>query len=368
VTQVVTQCITRRAILAAAVPAVFAAAVNPTTKKSRPLPAVGEFQRFVDPTTESTVVRLTNPAFTSYLPAGANRFVSVKERFLVFTSDRTGRPTPFYLDLRTGVSRFLASTANLLPESVCLDAQGRSVYLIDGTDLKQVAIATRKVDVLSSGVSAFSLGSSPSELMVVRDGRLEQLNRKAGALADDVSPWCALRPGGSGCAFLRHPSFDEREFWYVPVSPETTARPLLLAKGRVSNPLWSPDGRSLMFLRQVPSNDTFVSEIHETCPETGLEQRIASTSQFAAFAVNGDGSVFVGASGSKAQPTIILLLRSVQREFTLCEHRATRPATVDPVFSPDSRRVYFESDHQGKSALYSINIESLVEPTAIAPV
>jgi oligogalacturonide lyase len=76
--------------------------------------------------------------------------------------------------------------------------------------------------------------------------------------------------------------------------------------------------------------------------------------------------MFVGASRSKAQPTIILLIRSVKRELTLCEHRASDPGSVHPVFSPDSRRVYFQSDHQGKSALYSVNVELLVEPTASA--
>jgi oligogalacturonide lyase len=53
----------------------------------------------------------------------------------------------------------------------------------------------------------------------------------------------------------------------------------------------------------------------------------------------------------------------VHRELTLCEHRASNPSAVSPVFSPDSRRVYFQSDHEGKSALYSVNVEKLVEPT-----
>jgi len=370
----VTQRITRRAILAAGLPTVLAGAATPFTKKSKPLPAVGEFVRFVDPTTEATVVRLTSPASASYLPAAANRFISVRERFLIFSSDRTGRPAPFSVDLRSGLLRLLTTTADLRPKSLCLDAPGRLVYLIDGTALKQVALASKKVDVLSDGVSAFTLGTSPSELLVVRGGRLEQLNGKgSSALADNVAPWCALRPGGKGCAFGRAvPAHaDEQEFWYVPLAAGSGVRSMLVASGKISNPLWSPDGRSLMFLRQVPSNSTFVSssgtfvsEIREADPETGLEQRVASTSQFAAFATNADGSVFVGASASKAQPTIVLLLRSVQREFTLCEHRATHPVSVGPVFSPDSRRIYFESDQQGKSALYSVNVESLVEPTA----
>ena len=360
-------------MLAAGLPTLLAAAVkqasqNPplskssASKKPRPLPSVGEFFRFVDPTTESTIVRLTNPSSASHLPAAGNRCVSLRERFLIFSSDRTGHLTPFSVDLRSGVLRPLAVTSQLLPNSLSLDAQGRSVYFIDGTDLKQVVIGSKKVNVLGNGVSAFSVGNSPSDVVVVREGRLEQLNGKTDSLATDVAPWCALRPGRGGCAFSRTSS-DQQEFWYAPTTASSAAAPKLLAQGKVSNPLWSPDGRSLLFLRQVPANDTFISEIHETDPDTGVEQRVAPTSQFAAFAPNGDASVFVGASGSKAQPTIILLLRSPHRELTLCEHRATHAISVDPVFSPDSRRVYYQSDHEGKSALYSVNTEALVEPT-----
>jgi oligogalacturonide lyase len=99
-------------------------------------------------------------------------------------------------------------------------------------------------------------------------------------------------------------------------------------------------------------------------PEERKERCVTKTSQFAAFAPNEDDSVFVGASRSRAQPNIILLLRSAQREFTLCEHHSSNPAAVTPAFSPDSRRVYFQSDRDGKSAIYSVNVEQLVEPTA----
>lgn len=342
-----------------------AAALNQTgrnqlSKKSKPLPNAGEFVRLIDPTTESMVVRLTNPAYASYLPQPGNRFVSTRQRFLLFSSDRTGHLTPFSVDLRTGVPQAVAVTTDLLPSSLCLDAQGRSAYFIDAGDLKQIAIGNKKATVLARGVSAFSVGTGPSGIVVVRDGHLEQLSSGA-ALATGIAPWCALRPGGRGCAFTRHADIpQEQEFWYAPIP---AASPVLLAKGRISNPIWSPDGSSLLFLRDVPVNDTFVSEIHAAYPDVATEQRITPTSQFASFAPNGDASVFVGASKSKAQPTVILLLRSPQRELTLCEHKAAHPNAVDPVFSPDSRRVYYQSDHEGKSALYSVNTESLVEPT-----
>jgi oligogalacturonide lyase len=71
----------------------------------------------------------------------------------------------------------------------------------------------------------------------------------------------------------------------------------------------------------------------------------------------------VGASRSKAQPDIVLLLRDTRREMVLCEHRASRPESVTPSFSPNSQRVYFQSDHDGKSAIYSVNVEPFVEET-----
>jgi oligogalacturonide lyase len=98
-------------------------------------------------------------------------------------------------------------------------------------------------------------------------------------------------------------------------------------------------------------------------PETCAEQLVANTSQFASFSPNADGSVFVGASRSKAQPSIVLLLRASRRELTLCEHGSKNAAKVSPVFSPDSRRVYFQSEREGKSAIYSVNVESLIEST-----
>ena len=344
-----------------AIPVSLAAVPSRPVKRVKPLPATGEFVRFSDPTTETIVVRLTNPATTSLLPAATNRFVSAKERFLVFSSDRTGTPTPFQIDLRTGIATAIVKTKNLHPDSMCLDEHGKFLYLLDGTTLQEITLANRKIRTLAEDISAFS-AEVPAQILVVRGGRLEGLNDPESVLAEDVEPSCLVRPGGGGCLFERQAT-SGREFWYVPTRPDAPRKPVLLAKGRVSNPFWSPQGESLLILRDVPVGDVLVSEIHEIVPETGAEQCVARTSQFAAFAPNGDGSVYVGASRSKAQPTVILLVRSVRRELTLCEHRASHPVSVSPVFSPDSRRVYFQSDHQGKSALYSVNVELLVEPT-----
>lgn len=346
---------TRRTLLAL-LPAGLAADIG---KKVPPLPRVGEFVPFADPTTEARVVRLTNPSSTSWLPAPTNRFVSVKDRFLIFSSDRTGHAAPFQVDLRTGVPYQLGETAALAPRSLCLNEKGRSLYLIDGGVLKEITLANRKVRTVADGVDAFSAAPG-GEFVVVRRRRLELLN-SGQPIAEDTGSFCLLRPGGDGCLFVREETQEGREYWFTSLAG---SKPVLLAKGQVSCPYWSPAGKSLLFLREVPGANGMLSEIHEVAADTGVERCVAPTSQFAAFAPNVDATVFVGASRSKAQPTIILLLRSVKRELTLCEHRASHPASVSPVFSPDSRRVYFESDHQGKPALYSVNVELLVEPTA----
>ena len=356
--------LTRRAILAA-LPATLSGATTQSAKKARPLPNVGEFVRFADPITETPVVRLTSTGSTSVFPAATNRFVSVKSRFLIFSSDRTGKPVPFQVDLRTGTLALLAETTDLDTSSLCLDERAKLLYLLDGGKLREVTVANKRVRTLAENVSAFGLVRA-AEFVVVKEGRLEQLNPKGGVLAEDVHSWCLVRPGGEGCAFARMGPANEQEFWYVPLPSSGTAKPKLLASGRISNPFWSPDGQSLLLLRDVEAGNTFCSEIREVFPEADEERAVARTSQFAAFAPNGDASMFVGASRSKAQPTIMLLIRSVKRELTLCEHRASNPAAVQPAFSQDSRRVYFQSDHQGKSALYSVNVELLVEPTASA--
>lgn len=359
--------ITRRAILAL-VPSIAPAVSAQQNKRAKPLPAVGEFVRFSDPTTEMPVVRLTNPASANILPAPTNRFVSAKERFLIFSSDRTHKLMPYRADLRTGVISAVTEATGLDPRSLCMDRREQVLHFLDGGRLRTINLRNRHEErTVAENIGAFSLvdraGPGSSEFWVVRNGQLEFLAEgQPRVIAEEVSGDCLSRPRQSGCLFTRNLNSDEREIWYAQ-NEGAGKQPVLLAKGRVSNPVWSADGDSILFLRDVLKRDTYISEIHEVLPESRTEKCIAPTSQFAAFAPNGDGTVFVGASRSKAQPNIILLLRSVQREFTLCEHRASHPAAAVPVFSPDSRRVYFQSDHEGKAAIYSVNVERLVEPT-----
>jgi len=352
--------ITRRAMLAL-LPASLAAQTTVRSTKGKPLPVVGEFFRFSDPITENPVVRLTNTGSASFLPAPANHFISVKERFLLFSSDRSGKLAPFQVDLRSGVLRQIGETSNLLAKSLCLDPKERVLYLIDDGQLKEIELGNRKSRTRTERVTSFSL--SAGGLFVIRDSKLEFWNSDGPTpIADSVGSECWSRPGGDGCLFQREIAEKMREFWYT----AGNGRSVMLAAGRIADPFWSPDGESILFLRDVPTANVMLSEIHEVLVTGGAERCVSATSQFASFAPNGNASVFVGASRSKAQPTVGLQLRTPQREMVLCEHHASHPENVTPVFSPDSRRVYFQSDHQGKPAIYSVNVELLVEPVAAA--
>lgn len=350
--------ITRRTLLSLLPAGVIAQTPLSRSKKGKQLPSAGEFVRFTDPTTETPVVRLTSLNSSSLLPSPSNRFVSLKDRALLFSSDRNGPLSPFQVDLRNGLVRQLAETPDLKPESICLDAKERSVYFIDGGELKHLEIAAKKSpSTIHENVTTFGLSPSGT-LFVVSGGRLLQLIKDdAIEIASEVSE-CHPRPKATGCLFTRDKTNGEREFWYL----TGEGQPRMLAGGWISEPFWSPDGESVTFLREIRRPSVTVSEIHEVSIDGLAESCVAPTSQFASFAPNFDGSVFVGASRSRAQPNVVLLLRSAKREMTICQHHSSHPARVWPVFSPDGKRVYFQSDEEGKSAIYSVNVEQLVEP------
>ena len=349
----------------AMLPVSLAAQTSRSRSKAKQLPAVGEFVRFSDPTTETFVVRLTSLKSASFLPAAANRFVSIKDRFLLFSSDRNGDLAPFQVDLRSGVVRQLATTTHLASESLCLDPKEHWLYFLDGGRLLRIEMGKRDSkhpETLADGVSGYSIAQN-GDVFLVRAGNLQRLAAEGGGmtLADGVGKLCLAQPGaGKGCLFMRENTPADREFWHAPGS--ASAKPLLLARGNVSDPFWEPDGKSILFLRDVAKPEVTLAEIHEVALDGKAEHCVTPTSQFASFAANFDASVFVGASRSKAQPNVVLLLRSAKRELTLCQHHASNAARVSPVFSPDARRVYFQSDEDGKPAIYSINVELLVEP------
>lgn len=149
--------------------------------------------------------------------------------------------------------------------------------------------------------------------------------------------------------------------WLVNYDGQQNRR-LKLALGETGPAAWSPDGRTVLYLN-YPADSHKLHNIRECVADTNQDSWIADTTQYASFEPNGDASVFVGASGSKASPHVLLLVRSVRRELTLCEHRSSDPGLVAPRFSPSSQSVFFGSDRHGKPAVYTMTVERFVSAT-----
>lgn len=334
-----------------------------TGKQLKAIPAANESSRLYDPATEALVTRLTAITANNFLPNPWQESISLRGKFLLFSSDRTSKPAPYLLDLKNGVPHQLAEPAAMEPRSLALDGNERLGYFLDGEQLKSVTLSNRREQVLADGVSGFAAGPARGQLVLRRGSTLEfPTGQKIAADAD--GPF-AVAPSGRACWYLQHPDTEDTILWAAPLGGIGQGRPLQLARGRISFPYWSPDSQSVCYLRRVEGNGgVLLSEIRFVpVGDSPQEQTVAPTSQFASFAPNANASVYVGASSSKAQPDIMLLLRQTRRELTVCEHHASGREPVLPRFSPDSRRVYYESDREGKSALYSINVEQLVEST-----
>lgn len=345
---------TRRAFLASpiAAPVAFAS-------RGQTFPA--QRVRFADEVTENEVLRLTGPDYSSLLPPSASRCSSSKGNFLIYSSDRTGSMQIFRMDVKNGSSRLLTESANLDTGSVLLSPDQRSVCFFDGPALKLLNLGNGRERDLAQTAGERAPGLSMSEdglyaAYAARRGAATQIMlvsvAKGGERSIAEAPPDAslplLRPKRDGVLY-RTPD----ALWLA--SFDGTENRRLKIKGPPGETQWSPDGRTLLYLSG--------GELREHTPDTNADDLMAKTSQFVGFGPNADGTVFVGASGSKASPLILLLLRVTRREMALCEHRATNPTNVNPVFSPSSQRIYFQSDRTGKSIIYSMAVDRLVEET-----
>lgn len=331
-----------------------------------------ELVEYPDPATELPVVRLTSPSVSSVLPAAGGPPLGRRNDYLVYCSDRSGAWQCYRLDFKTAESRTLTSAASLDPNAVCLIPDERSICYFDGGLLRQTFLSNLRARVVYQLQEGWKRGES---LTASVDGlhaafvetredvsriRLVTLPRaEASTVIEARAAITAplIRPRRAGILYRR----SEDELWLVNFDGAQNRR-LRTAAGRLGPAQWSSDGRSIFYLR-TPDAPRALTEIREHIPDANLDQLIGPTSQFVSFSANRDGSVFAGASGSKASPYLLVLLRATRRELTLCEHRSSQPEAVFPVFSHNSQRLYFNSDRHGKPAIYMMRVDRFIEKT-----
>jgi Tol biopolymer transport system component len=331
-----------------------------------------DWRRYSDPTTEFEVLRLTNPEYTSQMPAYYTRPVARHNGFLLFSCDRTGSLQVFRMDLKTGQTRQLTNATELDAGSVALMPDDRAFCYFDGESLRQTTINSlreREIYKAPAGwkrTPGASLSSDGLRMALAEsDGTACRLRLVALARG---SAETVVEAGWTMTDALLHPRRaqilyrqGDEALWLVNTDGKQN-RKLKLADGHIGPARWSPDGKTVLYLH-LPDDPKQLHAIREHTPDQNLDKLVAKTSQFAHFGCNANGSVFAGASQNKASPTILLLLRITRRELTMCEHRASDPQAVAPIFSPDSQRIYFHSDRDGKRAIYMLRVDKFVEQT-----
>jgi oligogalacturonide lyase len=331
-----------------------------------------DWKRYADPTTELEVFRLTDPAYTSTLPAYYNREISRNSAWMLFCCDRGGSPQAFHMDLRNGGTRQMTNVEDLDGSSLTITPDNRSFCFFAGRTLHIAGVGNLRSRELHhvpeewERCPGMSVGPDGTHATFAeRRGETSRLrmvllsNGAARTVLETPFPMRDPIPRPMRAQILYRQG--DEALWLVN-SDGKQNRQLKTAPGRLGPADWSPDGKTILYLHE-PAEPRELNSIREITPDANTDKLVAKTSQFVHFGFNRDTSVFVGASRNLASPTILLLLRTTQREFTICEHKASDPRTVAPRFAPDSQRVYFQSDRHGKPAIYCMHVEKLVEKT-----
>ncbi len=341
-------------------------------QSSRGAAVPGGVRRYPDPLTEFDVYLLTDPAYTSLLPVYYNRAITKNSATLLFTSDRTGSPQAFRMEIKNAQTRQLTQADDLDAASVTLTPDNRAFCYFAGRSLYISSFATpreRKIYDVPEGwdrCQGMCVGpdgthatfaerkgeTSRLRMVTLTQGTPRTVVEAPFVMSDPIPrPMRAqiLYRGAGGAAWLVNADGAQN-------------RQLKLQAGGVGPANWAADGRTILYLN-FPEDTTQLNTIREHTPDTNTDKPVAKTSQFAHFGFNHDSSVFVGASRNLSSPTLLLLLRVTRRELTLAEHKASKAEMVAPRFSPDSQRVYFQTDRHGKPAIYDMHVEKFVEKT-----
>jgi Tol biopolymer transport system component len=332
-----------------------------------------EWRRYADPATELEVVLLTDPAFASGMTAPHLRQFTRRGDAFLYWSERYSAESPgarqaFLLDMKQGESRQLTQAVALDPSSLCLTPDERSFVFFDGRSLNESPLANvqpRRIHLVPENAVRTGLTMAVDGAIIFAEREngksrvvsvLRQQSRRIFETDQEIDELIA-RP--------RHAQLLYRgggQFWLVN-GDGSGKRQLKTEPGQIGSALWIPSGRTLLYLH-IPDDAKELITLREHAPDDGTDKLLAKTSQFISVSPNADASVFTGASRSKATAYVLILLRVVRRELTLCEHRASDPAMVKPLFSPDSQSILFTSDRHGKPALYQVHVAGFVEETS----
>jgi oligogalacturonide lyase len=333
-----------------------------------------ELKRYPDPATELQVIRLTDPAFVSGLTAPDLRQFTRHSEYLLAWSERTGTRQAFLTNLKSGEFLELTDAKALDPATLSISADEKSFFHFDGAGLYQSPLlkpAPREIYRIPEGAVRTGFTADGDGVLFIAETMGEKT--RVMRIAPRQSPRKAFDVDGAIDGLMARPGnlrtrlhliYRQQGALWASGADGGARKPLKTeAGGKTGEALWIPSGRTLIYL-YIPASPRELITLREHNPDTGEDTLIAKTTQYISASPNADASVFVAASGSVASPYVLILVRSVGRELTLCEHRASDASMVNPAFTPDSRNVLFVSDRHGKPAIYMMPVARFVEDTS----
>src|SRR6516225_6371788 len=114
--------------------------------------------RYNDPATEFPILRLTDPSFSSFLPAHYQHSIARRGNNLLFASDLSGRMEAYRMELKTGIAHQLTEEEGLDPASLTFTADERNFCCVANGRLVMINTATGRVREVYRVPEGFQVG------------------------------------------------------------------------------------------------------------------------------------------------------------------------------------------------------------------
>lgn len=368
----------------------------------------GAATTLTDELTGREIERLSDPSVLHHLPHYHHRILSRSGNDMLVAAEFGGSRQIYGMRLPGGELRQITAGTGLEPYSPHMLARGRSCYLVQENELREVSLRNGSASRFYTAPEGWRLtghlsASADDRFVVLVEMRSEDWRAKpeeqfqtqplcrirvvdttqrSDWLAVEAQAWIThpqVRPGRREILFTHEgpASKVKQRLWLAPFQ-NGQAKPVLPRTGdeQTGAERWTPSGREVSFVH-YPDATGRGATLRRLDPESGQTRELARCTRFGWYGPNSDHSAIAGASRSLAGPNIYVLFPKLNREITISEHSASlEPYPVagtealdyhaaEPVtfFSPDSKWVYYVSDREGTPSLYRADVSEFVEPT-----
>ncbi|GAB4467223.1 MAG: oligogalacturonate lyase [Armatimonadaceae bacterium] len=350
--------------------------------------------RFNDEQTGREVWRMTHDESVSFAPYMYRRAFSQDERYLVYSSDATGKREVWRVALEDGDAQPLTDADDYSSMSMILtvDSAGHEAWFIDGTTIAAVEIETGRnrsvVDLgtLTGGKPTISMMLSPDAEQVLVSFVRKEDGRQAVALApthglasaEEVYAWdpevsaithLLFSPTEPGTiTYNRHPDrqndftcteSERARCWKLNLETGSDVPFLTVPTGyRATHEYWAADGSRLYFHQKTQPG--WIPAMICSIPRDGgpiTEHYRNDTVKLGHSSVSTDQAWMVSDSQEPGQNPLLLINPSDGTAETLCWPNASgapHPNHVHPSFSPSGRYIVYTSDVTGTAQVYVV--------------